>query len=64
MTWLTAAGTNGVETVVTIELTPSESGTLLRLPHEGFPDEESRDGHEDAWPVALEYLDRAFATAL
>ena len=61
MTWLTAAGTRGVETVVTVELTPSESGTQLRLTHEGFPDEESRTGHDAAWPAALDLLERALA---
>jgi len=60
MTWLTAAGTKGVETVVTVELTPTGSGTQLKLTHEGFPDEESSDGHGEAWPMALELLDKAF----
>jgi uncharacterized protein YndB with AHSA1/START domain len=53
MTWLTgAAGTKGAETVVTIEFTPSGSGTYPRLTHTGFPDKESRDKHAQAWPVA------------
>lgn len=57
MTWLTEQGTKGAETVLTIELTPSGDGTLLRLTHAGFRDEESRDGHEEAWPGALQLLD-------
>ena len=61
MTWITAAGTKGTETVVTVELIPSGEGTLLRLSHAGFSDEKSRKGHEEAWPNALEILDRAFS---
>lgn len=60
MTWITAQGTRGVETVVKVELTPSGTGTLLRLSHSGFADEESSKGHEEAWPAGLEQLDAAF----
>ncbi len=60
MTWLTADGTKGAETVVTVELTPSGTGTHLQLSHAGFPDDESRKRHEAAWPSALEQLDRTF----
>jgi uncharacterized protein YndB with AHSA1/START domain len=57
LTWLTAA-TRGVETVVTIELTPDNGGTRVRLSHAGFPDEESRDRHRDAWPMVLAHLEQ------
>lgn len=63
MTWLTAMGTRGVETLLTIEFTPSGSGTRLRLTHAGFPDEELRKGHEDAWPGVLDLLDESFRDA-
>ncbi len=62
MSWLTETGTKGAETVLTVDLEPRGSGTHLRLTHAGFLDEASKDGHAEAWPVALETLDRALAT--
>jgi uncharacterized protein YndB with AHSA1/START domain len=58
LTWLNAGGTHGAETVVTVELTPQGSGTHLRLTHAGFPNEELRHQHEQAWPFVLEQLDQ------
>ncbi len=62
MTWLTAAGTEGVETVVTVEFIDGDAGTIVRLTHEGLPNERCLDGLEQAWGMGLENLEKALSS--
>jgi uncharacterized protein YndB with AHSA1/START domain len=56
LTWVTS-GTGGAETAVTVELVPHGDGTLVKLTHQGFPTEEFRDAHAQAWPQVLAQFD-------
>ncbi len=58
LTWVTGAGgTEGAETVVTVELTPEAAGqTGLRLTHAGFAAAQHRDRHRDSWPFVLDQM--------
>lgn len=60
MTWLTR-GTQGHETLLTVELAPAGAGTRLSLTHAGFPDEASRQAHAEAWPQVLANLDEVMS---
>ncbi|MGD0391522.1 MAG: SRPBCC domain-containing protein [Acidimicrobiales bacterium] len=63
-TWVTGEdGTEGAETVVGIELDPTDPGTILRLTHSGFANEESAHRHAEAWPQILMHLDDVLTSA-
>lgn len=63
MTWMTGdPGTKGAETVVTLEIRPEGNGAHVRLTHAGFRDEESMQGHEEAWPLVFSHLENKLAT--
>lgn len=56
LTWVTGAlGTGGAETIVTVRLTPTETGTDLELTHEGFATSEACERHSAAWPMVLRH---------
>ncbi len=58
LTWVTGArGTDGAETVVTVDLQPAGTGTLLRLRHAGFATAAACDQHATAWPMVLEQME-------
>jgi len=45
------------KTTVTVDLLKVQGGTQITLTHEGFSDEESRDGHSHGWNGALDKLE-------
>ncbi|HEY3603172.1 MAG TPA: SRPBCC family protein [Sporichthyaceae bacterium] len=62
MTWVTGPnGTHGVETVLSIELTATGTGTHCRLAHAGFLTAAASLEHEHAWHVVLRNLDSILA---
>ena len=44
------------ETLVTVEFRACDHGTQVALTHDGFPDQERRDGHEQGWSGCLDRL--------
>lgn len=59
LTWVTGkGGTEGAETLLTVELIPENNGTRIRLAHRGFLNAESAAQHEQAWPLVLEQQEK------
>jgi hypothetical protein len=57
-----AIGTAGAETIVTVELEPTNAGTSLRLVHARFYDQAGVERHEQAWAQhVLPHLDATLA---
>lgn len=50
------------ETLVTIELTPRDGGTELRLEHRYFLDDDERARHAMGWDACLDHLASQIAT--
>ncbi|HEY4299893.1 MAG TPA: SRPBCC domain-containing protein [Candidatus Didemnitutus sp.] len=62
LTWVTGAkGTDGAETILTVEFITAGKECRVRLTHAGFHTEAAAKQHEDAWrgPV-LDELERKF----
>jgi len=60
LTWLTSA-TLGAETVVSVRFAADGEGTRLSLTHSGFPTEDLRDRHDEAWPNVLEHQEKVLS---
>ncbi len=59
ISWVTGAGgTDGAETIVTVDLEANGDGTTLRLSHEGFATDSACKGHLEAWPMVLSHMER------
>lgn len=64
MTWVTGAGgTEGVETVMRVELQPEATGCRIHLTHSGFPNDQARDRHAHAWPMVLTQMEQRLTVA-
>ena len=62
LTWVTGSGgTDGAETIVTVELKPAGRAARLSLTHAGFAGEAARDRHRQAWPMVLSQMELRIA---
>lgn len=58
-TWSWDGGDSGM--LVTIDLSESAGKTSLRLTHEKFPDDSSREQHNEGWLACLDRLQTLFS---
>ena len=58
-TWEAPFSVDG--SVVTLEMSTEGNGTLIKLVHVKFPDDESRANHEGGWSTILTHLEQAIA---
>ena len=59
ITWMTGTrGTEGAETIVTVELASKGSGTHVHLEHKGFASESAARQHRESWPLVLELQEK------
>lgn len=61
-TWESPFSMSG--STVTLDLSPAEEGTLLKLTHVKFPDEQSRSNHEGGWTSILRELHTVLSPTL
>jgi uncharacterized protein YndB with AHSA1/START domain len=62
ITWVTGAdGTEGAETVVSVEIAPHGSGSHVRLTHSGFANQASMKRHDEAWVEVLANQDKVLS---
>lgn len=62
LAWVTGSGgTEGAETVVSVEIAPHGSGSRVRLTHSGFPSQEAMERHDHAWVEVLAQQDKALS---
>lgn len=58
LTWLTGkSGTQGAETVLSVDIEPYGDGCIVTLRHRGFYDQDRADGHGKSWEQILANLD-------
>jgi uncharacterized protein YndB with AHSA1/START domain len=62
-TWVSEA-TRGLETIVTIKLTPASGGTEVTLRHAGVPDDELGRSHKEGWQGYLDELAERRSTSV